>query len=60
MLQDKGHRVGMTGDGVNYAPGLKKADCCIVHGATDAARAASDIVLNSPGLSVIIEAFFRA
>jgi H+-transporting ATPase len=57
MLQDKGHRLGMTGDCVNDAPALKKADCGIaVHGATDAAKAAADIVLASPGLSVIIEA----
>lgn len=57
ILQQRGYLVAMTGDGVNDAPSLKKADTGIaVEGSCDAARSAADIVFLASGLSAIIDA----
>lgn len=57
LLQDHGHVVGMTGDGVNDSPALKQAELgTAVSAATDVAKASGSMVLTQPGLSEIIDA----
>jgi len=61
LFQTKKHITGMTGDGVNDAPALRKANVGFaVEGATPAAQGAASVILLTPGLSVIITAIKRS
>ena len=55
MLKQRGHAVGMCGDGANDAPALRQAQMgIVVSTATDLAKAAAGIVLTDPGLGEIV------